>query len=225
MAASTKIVDLFGIPACGKSTLAEYISKNNETEYKIATIQDIVGEAKTNKIKFIRSISLKSLFAAFRVRMTAPFDKKRRDITLRGWLLLDVLFNYSKKFSYHDVVLVDHGAIQSFVSLERGDNLHEKPKFANACLHYIDISPITTYVYCKIDALNSVERMHNRNRNIGRIDVIDDKAKQLLELENESQRFDFYAKMLTEKQKEFFELNMTEKTEHIAEQLLLKIKN
>lgn len=224
MAAYTKIVDLFGVPACGKTTLAEYLSKNSQADYKIASIQNIVTEAKKNKTRFILSISLKTFFSALRVRCAAPFNKKRRDITLRGWLLLDLLFNFAKKYSQYDMVLVDHGVIQSFVSLERGDNLHEKPKFANACSHYVDISPITTYVFCQIDAQNAMERMHNRNRNVGRIDVINDERIQLLEIENESQRFDFYAKMLKEKQKEYLELNMAENVENVAEHLLLKIK-
>lgn len=223
MAAHTKIIDLFGIPACGKSTLADYLSNGCQTNLRIGTMQNVAKEVKHNLMAYICSISFNNLIAILKLRFAAPFDKKRRAISLSKWFLHDVLYNYIKKHSDYDLVLVDHGIIQSLVTLERGDNLHEKSSFAQASSRYIDIIPVTLYVYCQIEEEVALARMQNRHRNKGRIDMLNDATIQLSELEMERNRFDFYAEMLNRKQKAFIELNMLNETVKIAEYLLLKI--
>lgn len=220
MAAHTKIIDLFGIPACGKSTLAEFLSKQEKTELSIASIRDIVIEAKKNKVAFFRSISLKTLFAVIKVRFAAPFDKKRRDISLWGWIVLDILLRYAQRQTNYDLVIVDRGFIQCFVSLERGENLHKSPKFVNACSNYIGLSPVSTYFFCEIDENLAFLRMEHRNRNSGRIDIIQDDEFKLKELISENQRFKFFVELIKGKKKNIAELKMDGSVEHLAEKIL-----
>lgn len=111
---------------------------------------------------------------------------------------MGVFKNYVRKYTEYDIVLIDHGDIQSFVSLERGDNLHENQKFKEACLHYLDVSLSTAYVYCHIDTETALRRMNNRSRDRGRIDSISDPNLQLQELRKERVRFDFWTTILKE---------------------------
>lgn len=223
MAAHTKIIDFFGIPACGKSTLVDYISTNYQGELRIISKHQLVKEAKKQPVKLMFSLPLDLMLSGIKLRMSAPFDKKRNEIKILNWPSHARYYGYAKKHSNCDVVLVDHGDIQDFVSLERGDDLHETKRFYNACSQYIDKSLATTYVYCKIDAKVAFERMQKRGRESGRIDIIGDKKVKLQELENEKKRFDYFAEILRSKGKNLVELDMTATTESIANDLISQL--
>ena len=220
MAAHTEIIDFFGVPACGKSTLMEYVCSHYHGNLKITTKNDLVKEAKKHPLWLLTSLPVERLVSGLRLRLAAPCDNKRKEIGVLGWPSHARYYGYALRHTDYDVILCDHGDIQDFVSLERGDDLHKITKYADACSRYIDKSLASTYIYCKIDAKVALERMQNRGRETGRLDVIKEKKLQLQEMENEKLRFDFFADMLQKKEKRFFELDMSEPTETIAEVLL-----
>ena len=224
MAEHTKIIDLYGIPACGKTTLAEYMANHTKKDLKVATMQDCVRDAFNNKWKLVKSVSLKNFWASVRLKLSAPLDKKRRVIRFKGILLLGAFKNYVRKYTDYDIVVTDHGDIQYFVSLERGDNLHLSEKFKKACLHYLDASLTTAYVYCQIDAETALQRMNNRGRDKGRMDMMSDQNLKLQELEKESERFDFWTTVLKERKASLIELDMKEPIPSVAEKLIIKLK-
>lgn len=127
--------------------------------------------------------------------------------------------NYVRKYTSYDVVVCDHGDIQSFVSLERGENLHESPKFKEACMRYLDASLSNVYVYCQIDAETALQRMNGRGRNKGRMDMMSDQNLKLQELEKESNRFDFWTSILKERKASLIELDMRDSIPPIADKL------
>ena len=133
--------------------------------------------------------------------------------------------NYIRKYTDFDIVISDHGDIQSFVSLERGDDLHENQRFKAACLHYLDDSLSNIYVYCKIDAETALWRMNDRGRDKGRIDRITDQNLKLQELEKESKRFDFWTKILKERKASPVELDMRDSIPSIADRLFSLLIN
>lgn len=220
-----QIIDLYGIPACGKTTLAEYMASHPTNGLRVATMQDCVCDAFNNKWKLVKSVSLKNFLASIRLKFSAPIDKKRRDVPFRSVLLMGVFKNYVRKYTDYDIVVTAHGDIQSFVSLERGDNLHESQEFKEACLHYLDTSLSTAYVFCQIDAETALGRMNNRGRNEGRIDIISDQNLKLQELEKESNRFDFWTTILKEREASLIELDMRGTIPSIADTLLSHIIN
>lgn len=219
MAGHTQIIDLYGIPACGKTSLARHMASHPESGLKVATMQECKQSAFNNKWKLAKSISLRSIWASIRLKLSAPLDKKRRVIPFKGILLMGAFKNYIRKYTDFDIVVTDHGDIQSFVSLERGENLHENRKFKAACLHYLDNSLSNIYVYCKIDAENALRRMNDRGRDKGRIDLISDQNLKLQELEKEIGRFDFWTTVLKERKATLFELNTNEASSKISEEL------
>jgi thymidylate kinase len=138
---------------------------------------------------------------------------------------MEAFKNYVLKYTDYDIVVSDHGDIQSFVSLERGDNLHESEKFKKACLCYLDISLSTIYVYCQIDTAVALQRMNGRGRDKGRIDLIQDQHIKLQELEAESKRFDFWTKILKERKTPIIELDMRDSTPTVADKLFSFLYN
>lgn len=225
MAVHTQIIDLYGIPACGKTTLAKYMASHPADGLKVATMQDCKRAAFKNKWKLLKSVLLKNFWASIRLKLSAPLDKKRRVVPLKTILLMSVFKNYVLKYTDYDIVVTDHGDIQSFVSLERGDNLHKSEKFKKTCMQYLDASLTTAYVYCQTDAETALRRMNKRNRNKGRIDSISDQNLKLQELEKESKCFDFWTTILRERNTSPFELDMRDSTSAIADKLLLLLKD
>lgn len=225
MAVHTQIIDLYGIPACGKTTLARYMASNPVNGLKVATMQDCVRSAFKNKWQLVKSVSLKNFVASIRLKLSAPVDKKRRDISFKKILLLGAFKNYVRKYTDYDIVVVDSGDIQRIVSLERGDNLHESVRFLKACLHYLKISLSTTYIYCKIDAQDALKRMNGRGRENGRIDLIADQHIKRQELEKESKCFDFWTTILRERNASLIELDMRDSTYAIADKLFIYISD
>jgi hypothetical protein len=219
MAEHTQIIDLYGIPACGKTTLARYMASHPANGLRVATMQDCKHSAIKNKWKLVKSVSLKNIWTSIRLKLSAPLDKKRRVIPLKAILLMGVFKNYVRKYTDYDIVVSAHGDIQSFVSLERGDNLHESPKFKEACLDYLDASLSTIYVYCQIDSDTALRRMNNRSRDRGRIDSISDPNLQLQELRKERGRFDFWTTILKERNASLIELDMRDSVPSIADKL------
>lgn len=219
MAAHTKIIDLFGLPACGKTSLTRYISEQYGERLKIATMPILVQEAKKDKGRLRKAFSPRYFSAGFRLRLLAPFDKKRRIIPLFNWPSHARYYSYAKKYSEYDIVLVDHGDIQDIVSLERGEDLHINKRFRNGCSRYLNLSLADLYVYCNIQPEVALERMQIRGRNSGRIDVMDDIAK-LQALECEKRRFDYFAEMLSKKMDKVVELDMNQSIEQIAESIM-----
>lgn len=206
MAEHTQIIDLYGIPACGKTTLAEYMANYPVKGLRVATMRDCMKSAFMNKWKLVKSITLKSFWASVRLKCSAPLDKKRRVIRFKGLLLLSTYKKYVRKYTDYDIVFFDHGDIQYFVSLERGDNLHESEKYRKACLRYLDASNTTAYIYCHVDAETALQRMNSRGRDKGRMDTMSDQNLKLQELEKESKRFDFWTTVLKERKTSLIEL-------------------
>ena len=224
MAAYTKIIDLYGIPACGKSTLAENMANLSAYGLKVATMRDCMLLALKNKWNFINSFTFKNVWVSVNLKLSTPLGKKRKEISLWHVLKMGAYKEYVRKYTDYDIVITDHGDIQRFVSLERGDNLHESEKFRKACLHYLDASLSTFYVYCKLNAEDALRRMTERGRSSGRIDLIDNPHKQLQELKKEANCFDFWTSIIKERDALLCVLDMKESTLEIANKLYHRLK-
>lgn len=225
MAAHTQIIDLYGIPACGKTTLAKYMASHPVEGLKVSTVQDCTLAARNDMWHLLLSVSPKNIWASIRLKFSAPLDKKRNDIPFKNILLMGAFKNYILKYTDYDIVITDHGDIQSFVSLERGENLHESQRFLSACLHYLNVSLSTSYAYCKIDAEEALQRMNGRGRDKGRIDLITDQHIKLQELKIESTRFKYWAGILKERKAPSIELDMKDSIPSIANKLFSFLTN
>lgn len=216
MAANSKIIELFGLPACGKTTLSRYLVENIDSSLKSTIFNEAIHGLRKRPWRLVRSVSVCNVYRALRLTFLASFNNKRQDAE---WLVHGTTYRFLMKFTDYDQVFVDHGDIQSFVSMERGRDLHLDKNFSKACSNYLDTSPVFAYFYCKVDPHVALERMRQRGRVIGRIDTLE-KDLQLKALEAESHRFDFFANMLKEKGIRFMELDMSKDVKRIAVDLI-----
>lgn len=223
MAAHTKIIDLLGLPSCGKTTLAKKFCEEYGVRVKAITLSQLVKVARNDRIRLLKAMPFKCFIEGVKLRWQAPFDKKHLEIHLFNWPSHARYYWYAKKYTDYDIVIADHGDIQDFVSLERGVDLHKKNSFSEGCSKYLDMSLADTYVYCSIAPEEALVRMKSRGREFGRIDVTSDE-KKLQALKDEKKRFDFFVKMLKKKQKNFVELEMSNPTEHNVRILMKKIR-
>jgi thymidylate kinase len=224
MAAHTKIIDLFGLPACGKTTLAKnFCEKFGVGGVKVITLSQLVNVARYDRFRLLKAMPYKHFVEGLKLRWQAPFDKKHLEIHLMNWPSHARYYWYAKKYTDYDIVIADHGDIQDFVSLERGVDLHKKKSFSEGCSKYLDMSLADMYVYCGIAPEEALVRMKSRGREFGRIDVTSDE-KKLQALKDEKDRFDFFVNMLQKKQKIFIELEMTNPTDHNVQILMKKIR-
>lgn len=227
MAAHTLIIDLFGLPACGKSTLTQYLCENNETDLRVETLQMVLHKmGKLERIKLLFSFSLKQFLVSLYIQIVVKLDKRHERVLWFSWYRHGLYYQYIKKYSDCDVVLVDHGDVQSFVSIEHGKDLHSKKTFVNACKYYLSLSPASIYVFCKIGVDDSLNRIKKRNRFYsGRIDKLGSDNLRLIELEKEKERFDFFFQMVKNCRKRVEILDMNKELPEIAKDLLSYIKH
>ena len=85
MAIHTRIIDLYGIPACGKTTLAEYMANHPKQGLKVAAMQDCMRDAFSNKWKLVKSVSLKNFWASVRLKLSTPLIKSAQLFRLREY--------------------------------------------------------------------------------------------------------------------------------------------
>lgn len=221
MAANTKIIEFFGLPACGKTTLSRYLVENADPILKVITYGAAIQGLRNKPWRLIKSFSARNVYRALWLTFLASFKDNRQNAE---WLVHGATYRFLIKFTDFDVVYVDHGDIQSFVSMERGRDLHLDKNFSKACSTYLDTTPVYAFFYCKVNPQIALGRMRQRGRDIGRIDTLSEDV-QLKELESESQRFDFFARMLREKKKRFMELDMNKDVKNIAEDFMSLLSN
>lgn len=201
MAAHTKIIDLFGIPACGKTTLASYMNKKQFNGLLYASAKEAHHEMKQSSIfKIAKCFNCRSIISAIRFVSYFPYTKKRRDLPILKWLRDSVFRSFYRKFSKYDVVLIDHGAVQTFVSWERGEDFHNDSEFQRRVLNYLNNIESTVFVFCDVDNETSIKRIRQRGRDHGRLDMIleSDEGSIQSELDAERIRFQKLAELIKE---------------------------
>jgi hypothetical protein len=184
-----KIVELYGLPGCGKTTIQEYL-RNLPIEcggLRYGYMPDVTKPFR--KLPFwrqVKYIPFKAVFLFIRFFMTLPL------LPLKDWRLYRVFFsfvmiyNYSRKIEAVDYVLIDHGIIQSVVGLlyGRSDTLSDRSK--KRLQKALSCSYVGYVVLCDISPETSLKRIRLRGRSGGRLDQIaDDKIlKHKLEIQS-----------------------------------------
>lgn len=228
MATDTKIVDLFGLPACGKTTLVKCLCNSANNSLKVVTLQKAIEEVrKKGIIKLLKAFSLKIVYAELKLLFNTPCERKRKDIPFLRWIMHGIYYNYVAKCSNYDIVIADNGDIQWIVSIERGEDIHLNKNFKDAYTSYLKNSPVTNYVFCDIDVKTAHERIRQRNRKSGRLDVINEDNIQMLEFVKERERFRFFFNELIFLRKNVQLMYMDKDPIALSKQLLnsLNIKN
>ena len=226
MAAHTKIIDLFGIPACGKTTLASYMNKKQFNGRLYASAKEAHHEMKNASLfNIAKCFSFKPIIYALKFITYFPYTNNRRDLPILKWLRDSIFRSFYRKYSQYDVVLIDHGAVQTFVSWERGEDYHDDSEFQRRVLNYLNSIESTFFVFCDVSNSTSIERMRKRGRDHGRLDMVLENNEDSIqtELDAERLRFQKLAGFIKDNGHQVFIMNSDGDIDDIANQLADKI--
>ena len=184
------IVELYGLPGCGKTTLRDNLTKESSGLSYVMMTELTQQYRKLPLHKKIQYIPWSSWRAVLRFLMIMP------KLSLKDWrfyktfFAFTLMYNFTKYAKRECYIVNDHGLLQALVSLMYGhsDGLTEKQ-----CKHFFKIlcmMPNCLFVYCHLSSEMSFRRIRGRNRNVGRLDLIKDDALLLDSLRSQEKLFD-----------------------------------
>ena len=180
MAKYTKIIEFYGLPGCGKTTLCNILKESYiKKGYKVGVLTDATKQCSFFRIILVLRLSyLTKFFSVFLnyIKNHIPFNYASAPYKRL------MIYQCVKSFSDYDYVFIEHGVVQSMVSALYG--FKSPIEILNNPIYkkYLSIIPVDKYVYCKITPEKAFERIRIRNRkSSGRFDQMeDDSLKELL---------------------------------------------
>ena len=220
MGSRTKILDFYGLPACGKSSLVSFLL---ESGFPGMTVADkrlaLQGNRLSVLLRFIRSLRFRDLRACVRYHNSIPKEKRRKGSSLRQFVKNYGYYRYFARFSGYDLVCLDNGIVQSVVSHQRGHDLIDEGSYRKSVKEMITLPIDITYVWCDVDPSVSLTRMHQRGRKKGRIDLMEDEHLQLASLEQERQVYLHFTDFIREAGRPVITVNCNQAVEEEAAEL------
>lgn len=196
----TQIIELFGVPACGKSSMTEYIISNSLLDKVGGKVDMYKDFDKAGNLKKLLSFNITSFFAGLHFLRLFPMNEKRKSMHKSTFLNTAWCRNYQRKYGQYKTILSDHGIIQDFVSWERGDSFNHNPEFELAVRNYLRQEHDVIFVFCDINPAKAFERLSNRGRLKGRLDemLIEGDKDIIKEIKKERNRFLYLYNILKE---------------------------
>lgn len=222
MGQPSKIVELYGLPGCGKTTLRDYlVSGEAESGCSFGLMSDITRQYKSlSAFKKLGNIPWKGFVRLMRLLCRLPI------LPLRKWGFYKVLFQmvllyrFSGKASSHDYYVVDHGIVQGIAGVLYGKYDRVGPKAAKRLNQLFEYLGLRFVYYCRLDIGEVVSRIRFRGRKTpGRFDAIKDDAALIGELESENVFFEWCESSLMQFYGERKILEMNASVDCIAKEL------
>ncbi len=202
MAENTIIVELVGLPGCGKSTLANNLKSVFEQDgRKTGVWTDMTSDFKNlSFMRKLKCLSLKKLFQYIGLVGTCQYAFSLKRYMIQYFVKIDILYRYVRKFGSYDYVLVDHGFFQQALSAQYGSKLPDNQKFISRFRKIMKTEIQNDYIIeCMIDAQQAQQRMKQRNRvNEGRLDKEKDEAALAKMFMTEKENFECIVSLMSE---------------------------
>ncbi len=222
MATNTIIIEFFGLPASGKSRLAEELKQELISEgKKTAVWKDITQSFKHSTIRqMLGSISFGGVLKYLSFFLKLPFVRERKWYMYWFAIKISLLYRYCRLYSDYDFILIDHGILQQAASLQCGRLIQKgiefERQFINILLYEKDVDYCCN---CIIDLNTAQQRMKMRDRkNEGRLDAITD-ADMLKKMYVEEEKVFFYileTAVASKNSWNFLDLDMRRPTEDLV---------
>ena len=212
MAKYIRVVEFYGLPGCGKTTLKDIMVSS--PVINAGSIHDLLHFFIKEKVLYkLTHLPLKQwcLLSLFLLSL-----KGRRKNSKKFYIDLYykvLVYSYFVIKPPYDYIIVDHGLIQQLGSILHNMNYEISDKSLQFFLRFVNSMKNTILVYCRISSTNSLNRIIGRNRSVGRIDaVMNDRQKALFYLEKEYNLFEIFS----ESANNVYELNMNKTPEELA---------
>ena len=222
MATHTQIIEFFGLPACGKSTLCNAVIESTiSVSTNFCRMNEISSEyRKANIIQKIRCFPYRaSLLLLLLIIKSCPSRKNVR--IYKSFLSILMIYAFCKHTKKYDYMLIDHGVFQSVVSLFYVSSTSKFNSSVDIVNQLVTTIGIEYPIHCYISVEESIRRMRKRNRvDSGRLDVIGDKKKLETIMIVQSQQFERLSDI-----RHIQKINMEKTIEHNVSDLFKQIKN
>lgn len=190
MAANVKVIEFYGLPGCGKTTLKKHIL--NCSLKNVGTIQDVMKLYKKEPLIYkITHLPIKKWWLLFLFIQSLPDRKKNGREFYIALYSRTLAYTYCSNRDLFDLVIVDHGLIQQVGSILHNMDYKISEKSLKRLVLFMASMEETKAMYCRIPCNLALIRIRERHRNGGRIDaVMDDKDKALYYLDREYALFE-----------------------------------
>lgn len=175
MEPTCEIIELYGLPGCGKTTLCEAF-KSNFPEGEVADINDIFRRIRSlSRLRKLMIIPLSVVIPLLRLWFTCPILSYRQRGIYRAFLKRMAAICYVKKTNQYHYAILDHGIVQCTHSLYLGREQYFTKEAKKIFLRVLKCFSPISFVYCSVPVDTAVERIKTRKAlNHGRLDSIDD---------------------------------------------------
>lgn len=220
MEKNTRIIELFGLPGGGKSTICNEILNSH---LRTAKIGEALRLFKKESIAFkLSHLPILKWLKFGLIVLTIPNKKRNSKIIYLEFFYIILSYHYAKYQKHFDYLIVDHGLCQQLGSmLHVNDFIIKKntlSRFSELVLSFDNLH----INYCSLPQELALERMRQRKRDVGRIDAVMKDTKKAMDLLNkEDELFESVCKSLKES---VHILDMTNSVESLKTELLEQLK-
>lgn len=180
MGTRPKIIEFYGLPGCGKTTLCNALKEIYESKgFKVGTLPDATNQF--SSVGLFHLLSLRDCFFLFKFYRSFINNNVYKSLVLSPIRRL-LIYRYAKRKEDYDFLFIDHGAVQSVVRvLYEVENPLEFLK-TPIVSDYYSMIPADMYINCRISSDEAFSRVRIRNRkNSGTFDQYpDEQLKQVL---------------------------------------------
>lgn len=212
MAKHTQIIEFYGLPGCGKTTLCKkMLSSADYRGKRLAISRDIsVSYARASIFQKVRSIPWRMVVPLVRLFVKTPFVGFSNLNLYIIFLKKESLYDYVRKYSDIDYFFVDHGLVQSIISLMATSPTelnYAKSQDINLILTKSNVNKV---VYCKVSPKTSFLRIRARGgKALGRLDKVENDDVLLQMIQKQAVMFDRMSSIILMNSKDLYsELNL-----------------
>lgn len=205
MATYTKIVEFFGVPACGKSTIVNGFVEANGDVGKTVSYHTVCQDyLRSSFLKKLDCFPFYMLLNTWRLQKSIGSRFKSLNYLKNRYIpILKVLtcYCFAKKYSNYSMILVDHGIIQTVVSMIAGMDINNEDIFQSSLCQLFNGVDDITFVHCQLEFEEAVRRLSLRGEHAGRFQHTIDKDILLAQYKAEKERFDLVLNNMSNKRR------------------------
>ena len=172
MAEHTKIVEFYGLPGCGKTTLCKLLKEQYEKKgYKIGLINDATKSCTIPHL--LKVVSINNIWG-FINWCHSIMKVSHTSFNIAGSPYKRMLiYKCIRSFSQYDYIFIEHGIVQSIVSSLYGVDNYKIFMNRSICKSLLNFESADIFIYCQVTIEESFKRIKKRNRkSSGRFDQL-----------------------------------------------------
>lgn len=215
MEGDVRIVEFFGLPGSGKTTLCNELM--GFSNIKFGKIEDIIDLYHHESLLWkLSHFPIKSSLKLLLFLLLMPNKNNNTRDYYYSLFILTMTYYYSKHQRQFDFIAVDHGLMQQLSSIFLNMDFHISERSLKRYVSFFESCKVDIPIYCQITKEEAFERIKHRNRrDSGRIDAMMDDAKETLEILQKEELF--FRRIFSSLNQSKLQLDMRESRERLRD--------